>query len=84
MLELELDLTTKTDEMFSSIQKAGFNVREISRTVAPHGAVEPSDPGSAGMPLICFYINLRSKLLFTQFINACLSYFSFKNKNYFN
>ncbi|KAF7636193.1 BH4_AAA_HYDROXYL_2 domain-containing protein [Meloidogyne graminicola] len=46
LLELELNIFTKTEEIFFNIQKAGFNVREINRTVAPHGALEPSDPGS--------------------------------------
>jgi hypothetical protein len=48
LLELELDSEQRANETFAAFERAGFQVRELNRTVAPRGAVEPSDPGSAG------------------------------------
>ncbi|KAL3093140.1 hypothetical protein niasHT_022590 [Heterodera trifolii] len=47
LLELELEGATSGNDVLADIQRAGFVVHELTRTFAPKGAVEPSDPGSA-------------------------------------
>uniref|UniRef100_A0A183C4V9 BH4_AAA_HYDROXYL_2 domain-containing protein n=1 Tax=Globodera pallida TaxID=36090 RepID=A0A183C4V9_GLOPA len=47
LLELELEGGINGNDVLMVLQRAGFLVHELTRTFAPKGAVEPSDPGSA-------------------------------------
>ena len=52
LVEMELQEGMRPNRLIGSIQRAGFKVTELNRTVNPLGAAEPSDPGSIGKILI--------------------------------
>lgn len=48
LLEMEMGYQLRPNDLVESIQQGGFSVHELTRTVHPRGALEMSDPGSAG------------------------------------
>lgn len=47
-LELEQGIVSGSEDVLRAIKRSGFQVYELTRTVSPKGAAEPTDPGSAG------------------------------------
>lgn len=43
---LDLEVESNDDSVIENLTMAGFQVTELTRTLTPKGALDPSDPGS--------------------------------------